>query len=149
MNPTDHSESVNAKQSAARRAAKADVPIKLSTKTTDKGLHADEPAAKKAKPKANAKAKAQDKPQPRVAGEAVRKLMADLGLSGKDLATAGGFSLSRVAELRNIGEMPASWKGRDRHASATQWAAVEKAARALAAKSAAKRAPTAKKAKAA
>lgn len=131
MNPTDHSESVKAKPSAARRAAKADAPIKLSTKTTDKGLHTDEPAAKKAKLKTNAKAKAPGKPQPRVSGETVRKLMTDLGLSGKELATAGGFSLSRVAELRNVGHMPASWGGRDRHATVDQWARVQKAAQAL------------------
>lgn len=113
MNQTEHTESVKAKQSAARRAARA-----------------DKPAAKKAKPNAKAPSKA----QPRVGGETVRKLMADLGLSGKELATAGGFSASRVAELRQVGELPASWKGRDRHATTTQWAAVEKAARALAAK---------------
>ena len=35
-------------------------------------------------------------------------LMDELSLSGKGLAAAGGFSVSRVAELRQVGEQPAS-----------------------------------------
>lgn len=72
--------------------------------------------------------------QPKLSGETVRAFMDELSLSGKDLAAAGGFSVSRVAELRQVGDLPASWGGRDRHATVTQWTAVEKAARALAAK---------------
>lgn len=60
--------------------------------------------------------------------------MDELGPTAKELATAGGFSLSRVAEIRHVGGQPASWKGRDRRATTRQWAAVEKAARAHAAK---------------
>jgi transcriptional regulator with XRE-family HTH domain len=69
-----------------------------------------------------------------VPGETVREFMAEHGISGKELAAAGGFSLSRVAELRQVGDMPARWNGRDRHATTWQWADAQKAAAAYAAK---------------
>lgn len=90
------------------------------------------PKAKAAEPKAEAKPR---QVLPKVSGETVRALMAELDLSGKDLAAAGGFSLSRVAELRHIGAFPASWDGRDRRAGTKQWAEVEKKARAAKRKS--------------
>jgi hypothetical protein len=73
-------------------------------------------------------------PMERVPGESVRALMAELDITAKELAAAGGFSLSRVAELRHVGDLPPSWGGRDRRATTRQWAQVEKKARQYAGK---------------
>jgi hypothetical protein len=78
-----------------------------------------------AKPAAN---KAGPTAQDKVSGEQVRAYMKGNDLSSKDLAAIGGFSLSRVSELTKVSDLPASWAGRDRHATVTQWGAIVKSA---------------------
>lgn len=127
----NHSAEVRASQTAARKAAR---PAEVEEGPAVTAALAAKPKAAAPKAATKAKAKPAAAKLDKVSGETVRALMAELDIRGKELAAAGGFSLSRVAELRHLGDFPASWGSRDRHATTRQWAEVEKAARGLAAK---------------